>query len=378
MVSSFQADLAKEKGRLRQFSVRIVPLWLLVALWSFDKCVAASRCDEVIVHDDRELKDALGHLRDGMILKIASGDYRGGLTVRKVNNLTIEGLRPEKPPCFKGGQVAWHFSGCSGLQVRHLRMVEQTQNGLNIDDAGASDRKTINIALEKLEIEDIGPKGNCDGIKASGVQGLTIRDCRLRGWGGQGIDLVGCHTVSISHCQLEGKDGFTPSAGIQAKGGSSDVRIEHCYLRDAGERPLNIGGSTGLEFFRPKNAKHEAKQVVATKNTIEGGLCAVAFVGVDGATFAENTILYPTKWIFRILQETTNEDFIPCRNGQIRGNKIVFRRNQIQIECNVGSGTEAVSFRFQGNHWFAEDRPAQSQPKLPTEEIDGRYGTDPR
>jgi hypothetical protein len=99
---------------------------------------------------------------------------------------------------------------------------------------------------------------------------------------------------------------------------------------------------------------------------------------VDGAEFVDNTILYPEKWIFRILQETNADGFSPCRNVLIQNNKIVFRRSQINVEINVGGGTEPKSFRFVQNQWFAEDKPAASKPNLPSVEQVGIYGQNPR
>ena len=107
-------------------------------------------------------------------------------------------------------------------------------------------------------------------------------------------------------------------------------------------------------------------------------MCAAAFVGVDEAEFVGNTILYPEKWIFRILQETTADGFAPCRNMLVKNNKIVFRRAQVQTEINVGGGAESESFQFERNRWFAEDRPQASKPQLPSKEVDGIYGVDPR
>jgi hypothetical protein len=92
----------------------------------------------------------------------------------------------------------------------------------------------------------------------------------------------------------------------------------------------------------------------------------------------ENTILFPEKWIFRILQETTEEGFVPCRNVVIENNAIVFRRSQVSVEVNIGAKTEPETFRFARNKWYAEDRPERSQPKLPVKEVDGIYGRDPR
>ena len=330
------------------------------------------------VRDDAGLKTILRSLQAGDVVRLAPGTYTGGHQVEGVANLTVEALDPAQPPRFAGGSSGWHFRRCPGLRLRHLVVSGQSMNGLNLDEGGPSQPATTGVRLENLTVEDIGPKGNHDGIKVSGLTNLVIRDCRITGWGGQGIDLVGCHQVRIEGCRFTGKPGFSASAGIQIKGGSSAVTVENCDFDDAGERPLNVGGSTGLEFFRPPGARHEAKDIVVRDNRIRGSLCAAAFVGVDGAEFSDNTVLHPRRWIFRMLQETRAEGFTPCRNVLVRGNRIVFRRDQVVAEVNVGDGTAPETFRFEGNRWFAEDRPQASRPRLPVAETDGIHGVDPR
>jgi hypothetical protein len=146
------------------------------------------------------------------------------------------------------------------------------------------------------------------------------------------------------------------------------VTVEKCEFRNAGERPLNVGGSTGLPFFRPQDATAEASKIVVRDCTIEGSLCAVAFVGVDGAEFSGNTVLYPKKWLFRILQETQGPRFVPCRKVIVKGNRFTFRRSEVSVDVNIGEGTAPETFVFEGNQWTAEDRPEASKPKLPSPE----------
>ena len=333
---------------------------------------------ETIVYDADSLRAILRDLKPGSTLKIAPGDYPGGHSISGIERLTIEALDAKNPPHFKGGANAWYFSRCNDLTLRNLRVSGQTGNGLNLDDGGHLANPTTGITIESVEIRDIGPKGNHDGIKCSGLDKLTIRDCTITGWGGQGIDFVGCHHSLIIGCRFVGKNGFSASAGIQLKGGTSDVIVEKCNFTNAGERPINLGGSTGLQFFRPQGAKFEAARLIVRNNTIEGSLCAAAFVGVDGAEFSGNTILFPTKWIFRILQETKEAGFVPCSNVLIKENKISFRRSEVQTELNIGPDTNAETFRFENNRWFAEDMLQASKPKLPVAEKDGVYGVDPR
>ena len=181
--------------------------WCATIALACSSAAAAQSTSPIVVHDATELARALTSLVAGTTLRIASGEYTGGRSVSGIANLTVEAADPAKAPRFVGGTTAGHFSKCPGRTLRNLSVSGQTGNGINIDDGGES---------------------------------------------GQGIDLVGCHRVLIDECRLSGKDGFTQSAGVQAKGGSSDVVIEDCRFTDAGARPINAGGSTGLEYFRPK------------------------------------------------------------------------------------------------------------------------------
>lgn len=276
---------------------------------------------EHVVRDAQALRKAIAGLKPCDVLKIAPGTYPGGNYVKGVSNLTVTVLEPQRPPVFEGGKTGWHFSECPGLVLRHLHVRGQSINGLNLDNGSASKPLVEQVRLEEIQVSDIGPDGNYDGIKVSGLRHVLIRSCVVTGWGGQAVDLVGCHEVLITGCRFIGKAGYRATVGVQIKGGSSRVVVEKCRFENAGERPVNIGGSTGLKFFRPLGARHEAANVTVRGNHIEGSLCAAAFVGVDGALFEDNTVLFPQRWIFRLLQENRNEGFVPCRNGVVRGNR---------------------------------------------------------
>jgi hypothetical protein len=340
--------------------IRLLPLLL----------ASTTLAETIVIKDPATLADLKPHTT----LQIAPGDYPGGHHITGIEHLTLEALDKNNPPRFIGGNTAFQFSRCPHLTLSHLHITGQSANGLNLDDGGQLDSPIPGITLDHLEVSDIGPTGNHDAIKCSGLKQLTIRDCSITGWGGQGIDFVGCHDSLITACRFTGKPGFTASAAIQLKGGTSGIIVEKCRFLHAGERPLNIGGSTGLAYFRPPGTQHEAASIVVRDNHIEGSLCAAAFVGVDGAEFSSNTILYPTKWIFRILQETREPGFAPCRNVLIKNNRFTFRRSQVQTDINLSDATAPETFRFESNHWLAEDLPARSQPKLPTQETAGTYG----
>ena len=144
---------------------------------------------------------------------------------------------------------------------------------------------------------------------------------------------------------------------------------------------MNIGGSTGLPYFRPRPEGFEAKDIVVEDSTFVGSAAPIAFVGVDGATVRHNTIYRPRRWVLRILQETQKSEFVPCRRGRFVRNVIVFRSDEVGTIVNVGAKTAPKTFEFRGNVWFALDAPARSHDvadSLPVRESDGVYGTDPR
>ena len=162
------------------------------------------------------------------------------------------------------------------------------------------------------------------------------------------------------------------------------MTIQRCRFEGAGLRGVNLGGSTGLEFFRPPvatmsaQARYEARNLTVEGCTFSGSDAPLAFVGVDGATVRFNTLFLPRKWALRILQETRLPEFIACRRGVLESNLIVFRSDSWgEGGVNIGSGTAPETFTFARNFWLCQDRPERSRPRLPSPETEGRYGQDP-
>ncbi len=217
------------------------------------------------------------------------------------------------------------------------------------------------------------------------IQGSILEVIRIRAeakynaqrCSGQAIDFVGCHHAEIAHCRITGKPGFSQHTGPQFKGGSSDVWIHHCRLENAGMRPIQAGGSTGLEYFRPQRAPYEATRIRIEDNVIVGGECAVAFTGATACDFRFNAIEGPEKWVFRILQEQRDAHFARCGNNRLTNNIVVFKSSKVRTILNIGPDTEPKTFEFRGNHWFASDAPDRSRPELPVAETAGVYGVDP-
>lgn len=342
--------------------------------------------DTVVVTNTDELRRAVLAATPGTEISVAPGEYQGGLTFSNIHGKPGKPIIIRQSPregtkraTFRGGASGMQFSNVSHLEIDGLTFVGATGNGLNIDDGGNRDKPSHHIELVSIEVSDL-PKGNHDGIKLSGVTDFRIINAYITQWGGSGIDMVGCHRGEVTLSLFS----FGGDSGVQAKGGSSDIAVTRCFFVNYGERGINIGGSTGREFFRPPLEKIPAGNRFEAKNIrVEGcyfhlGRAPFAFVGVDGARVSYNTIRRADRWVLRILQETNSDDFLACRNGVFSNNLILYGGKSFGTEVNVGPGTKPESFTFARNLWYRQDSSSGSKPNLPSPELDGIYGIDPK
>ncbi|MBN2475218.1 MAG: right-handed parallel beta-helix repeat-containing protein [Pirellulales bacterium] len=354
-------------------------LILLLALLS-----CRARAETVVkVADDASLRAALRDAGPGTHIQIAPGRYSPGVWISNLrgteeNPILIGGTEAGPPPLFEGGSEGWHLSDCAFVTLQRMIVSGASGNGVNVDDGGSYETPSHHIVLQWIRVSDTGPQGNHDAVKLSGVDDFVVRHCSFDGWGGQAPDMVGCHRGLIDRCMFRGKEGFSQHTGPQTKGGSSQITVRRCLFLDAAQRGVQMGGSTGLAYFRPKGALHEAKDITVEGCVFVGCQAPLAFVGVDGAVVRYNTFYRPNKWIMRILQETTEEGFVPCRNGRFEHNIVVFRRGDVGVFVNIGPHTRPETFVFSDNLWYCEDRPEASKPELPAAESNGLYGVDPQ
>jgi hypothetical protein len=344
----------------------------------------------VVVQNAVELRQAVAQAKPGTRVLLAPGTYPGvfyfaDLRGETNNPIVIGAADPSHPPLLLNASMALHLSRPVFVELRNLVISNMTGNGLNIDDGGRFDSPARHLTLRNLRVSHVGPQGNRDGIKLSGVVGFRVEGCEIEHWGtggGSAIDMVGCHRGVIESNVFRHTD-TVGSTGVQAKGGTSQITIRRNRFENAGGRAVNIGGSTGMEFFRPRlqpGQRHcEASDIWVEGNTFIGGGAAVAFVGVDGAIVRFNTIYHPGRWALRILQETRAPGFVPSRNGEFTDNIIVFHsRDWAEGGANIGTGTAPETFKFARNWWYCLDDPPRSRPRLPVEEVDGVYGQAPR
>jgi hypothetical protein len=314
------------------------------------------------------------------------GGFIGGLSGTEAEPIWIGGAPGEDRPIIDGGGQGFQLSQARYVVIHDLEVRNSTQNGINVDDGGSYDDPdaTRFLVFRDLYIHDVGTGGNEDCLKLSGIDDYWVLSSEFVrcGAGGSAVDHVGCHRGIIygNHFHELG------SNAIQCKGGAEDIEIRANLFEDAGQRGVNMGGSTGFEFFRPSlstdSPNAEARDIRVIANVFRGGVTPFAFVGCVDCIAANNVIDSPTNWVFRILQETVSTDdyaFLPASNGRFVNNIVHFDA-QVGTAVNVGANTDPDSFIIANNLWYRYDAPAQSDPPggLPVPESDAIVGEDPR
>ena len=316
------------------------------------------------------LEQAAGEAQPGDKIIIHNGVYTQREDISNLNgekeNPIIIYAEEEGKVVYRGQSEAWHLSSCSNLFIYGFIFENQTSNGVNIDDSGNYDNSTFNITIKNCIFRDMNANGNNDLLKLSGLNDFTVENCSfLNGAdGGSGIDMVGCHQGRFIKNRFENMG----SNCIQVKGGSQYITITQNTFIDGGNRSLNLGGSTGLEYFRPHDAPFEAADIDVYSNIFIRSWAPIAFVGSTRVRVFNNTFYKPENWVFRILQETVDTSrFIACGDNEFSNNIIYFGNNLHRI-VNIGPNTRPESFIFVNNLWYNFDNPDFDNPGLPVEE----------
>ena len=264
-----------------------------------------------------------------------------------------------------GATSAMHFTDPRYLVLQGFAVINSSAHGINIDDGGSYDTPAEHVIVRNLTFRNIGTGGNHDCLKMSGVDRFLVLDSEFDDCDhGEAIDMVGCHEGVV-------KGNFfhnMPINAINTKGGSSDILIQGNRFADIASRAINAGGSTGTPYFRPLDAPYEGALIRMPANIFErvgqNSGASVSFTGCDHCVFANNTIIEPSTYIVRILQESQDVRFVPSRNGYFINNLILFNTADIRTYVNIGAGTAPETFTFGNNLWYALDNANFSGPNI--------------
>ena len=205
----------------------------------------------------------------------------------------------------------------------------------------------------------------------SGVDHFRVRNCHFEAWGGSGIDMVGCHHGVVEDCTFVGREGFSQDNAVQLKGGTADVLVQCCLFQNAGQRCINLGGSTGLQFFRPGVQGYEAKNITVAGNRFEGSMARrwpgsppTAGMSITTRSFC------PRSGCCESSRRPADPQFTALSRRRVRDNLVIYD-SRVQVFVNVGPRTAPETFVFRRNVWC--DVEGSRRPSLPVPEKDGVY-----
>jgi|DewCreStandDraft_4_1066084.scaffolds.fasta_scaffold00022_96 hypothetical protein len=311
---------------------------------------------------------------------LLQGTFSGG---DYINNLQGEENKwiyiisdPQNPARFSGGNTAFQLSDVSYLHIKGITFEAQKVNGVNIDDGGSYESPSHHIIIENCSWLSMNATGNNDELKLSGLDDFQIVGCTFQNGsaGGSLIDMVGCHNGIIRNNTFNNAG----SNCIQAKGGTRFVTIEQNWFYNGGQRSINIGGSTGLDFFRPKDANYEASDIFVYSNVFIGSVAPIAFVGSVNCKVINNTLINPSRWLVRILQENTNTGFLTCGNNTFANNICYFNNSaNNELGINIGPNTSPETFFFYNNLWYNSDNQNWTGPNKNIIHLNSIINSDP-
>jgi hypothetical protein len=334
----------------------------------------------------RTIARAARSISPGTAIYVHAGTHGGGTFLTGVQGteaqpVWIMGAPGEARPVIQGGGEALHLTRPRYVVLQNLEVVGTADNGINVDDAAevANPEAARYVLFRDLDIHDTGkrPSGVANCLKISGLNDFFVLDSSFarcgngNASGAVGVDGVGVHRGRLSDNRFVS----TGYGGVQFKGASDDIEIRSNFFQDTGLRGVNMGGSTGQAVFRPPLSasvlNYEAARIRVLANIFDGSETAASFTGCLDCEFSHNTVVNPSRWALRILQETVTiagYTFARAAHGLIAGNIFYFRRSDLGTgeDINVGANTDTGSFYLTRNLWYAHDAPAQSSPRLST------------
>ncbi len=338
------------------------------------------RATQYTVSNPTQFNQALNAAGDGDEILLSPGIYASSFYKTGLVGVTIRSLDPGNLAIIDavGRNEGLHLSDPLRVTVQDLIVRNALDNGINIDDAGTFETPADQVTLRNVTVLNTNPAGNHDGIKLSGVDNFHVDRVHVDVWGGSAIDMVGCHYGLIEN-SLFTNGPASSGEGVRPKGGSNHIIIRANRFVDGSARPLSIGGSTGLQFFRPQPpGTVEADNVIAEGNVVVRGEAGVSYINIDGGIDVRYNYFYrPQNWVIRILKENIDPGFVDTARGIFTDNVIVWNEGDISTFVNIGPNTLPATFTFARNQWYNQTNPANSTPLLPAPEPGRITGVDP-
>ncbi|TVQ50970.1 MAG: right-handed parallel beta-helix repeat-containing protein [Phycisphaerales bacterium] len=388
--------------RLR-FRADLVLMMVLFVVGSFPRAADAQGIQHLISPGDH-WADLADRLRPGDQIILMPGRHRPAhfddLQGTANRPITIRGLSRSHPSTIEAQREGIRLRRCQHIEIRDLTITGATVSGIEVvDDApervGAEPYES-HITIRNVRVLNTGPTGRRHAVRLKGIADVTVKDSHFEAWGGSAVAIIGCHRVTITDCTMVGRENFGQLNAVQARAGSSAVRIENCTIRDAGLTAIALGGVSDPVEFRPalqdedgstgsRSLRYELDQVSVRQNLIQGGESAIAFINVSRAIVRHNTILAPSEWVYVVSDEREDPRLGSIDRCQFGSNLITWPAGTLDRLTAVGANGSPRGLTVEENLWWAEPNedgpkpdPILSEPPAGMLQFQQRVDVDPR
>ena len=286
--------------------------------------------------------------------------------------ITIRSVAPHAPAVIVAEQEGIRLVQPRFVVIENVRIRGATLCGLNVEGRGegnvAGEPWPSNLIVRDVVIERVGPQGNRHGIRLSSLNRVDIERCRVEGWGGAAVEIVGCHDVTVTQSQFKGLPDHGQQCGIQMRAGSSNTRVEECRFEDAGTYAVLFGGRSQVEEFCPpiseaatNGSSFEARSANVERSLIIGASHAVGFFACSECLVRNCTIIRPRGSVLVIGHDHPDPRMGSARRSIFGANLVLWKPGDLQSLSIVDPAVNVDSFVIEPNLWWSPDVESQRE-----------------
>ena len=241
--------------------------------------------------------------------------------------------------------------------ILHDMVLTGREQPVNLDDGGkrSNPQAAYNYVLRSIYAY------NNDSVtfKFAGVNYVWIIDCEIGQIPGKGnvaaIDFVGCDNAVVAYNYIHSIDS---GYAIQLKGSSYHGDIHNNFFVNAGKRGVQMGGSTGADYYRPPltDSTYEARYIRTYSNIFINGEMPFLFSSSRDCFFVNNTVVNAGGNLFRTVKENNSVANGGNPHYNTVANNIFFNSGNGWVSGKVGDANGATN-TLERNLFFPKGTP---------------------